>query len=141
MKAYVRMADLESIEHHRSWLLRVLYTVFIDGKRREQRSPNDGALGIDSLPLAAEATLQPEVATDKEIEREKLLSAMSILNGENCALLALHDVEGYTIAELETLTGLTQSNIKSKLHRTRAKLGRLLQRETTGRPHLTVAGS
>ena len=66
---------------------------------------------------------------------------MNILNREHCALLALHDIEGYTLAELETLTGMTQSNIKSKLHRTRAKLGRLMQRESTGRPHLTVAGS
>lgn len=141
MKAFVRLADLESIEHHRSWLLRVLYTVFIDGKRRERRSPDDGALGIDDLPLAGDARLQPEVATDEELDRNMLLSAMNILNREHCALLALHDIEGYTLAELETLTGMTQSNIKSKLHRTRAKLGRLMQRESMGRPHLTVAGS
>lgn len=138
MKAYVRLADLESIEHHRSWLLRVLYTVFIDSKRREQRSPNDGALGIDDIPLAADARLQPEVATDEQFSLDMLLSAMNILNREHCALLALHDIEGYTLAELEALTGLTQSNIKSRLHRTRAKLGRLLKRETSGRPHLTV---
>jgi DNA-directed RNA polymerase specialized sigma24 family protein len=43
-------------------------------------------------------------------------------------LLALHDVEGYTLVEIHSLTGLKEGTIKSRLHRARVRLGRLLQR-------------
>ena len=42
-------------------------------------------------------------------------------------LLILHDVEGYSLNELEKITDLKLGTIKSKLHRARVKLGRMLQ--------------
>jgi RNA polymerase sigma-70 factor (ECF subfamily) len=53
------------------------------------------------------------------------------LNDEQRLLLALHDVEGYSLAEIHSLTGLKDGTIKSKLHRARVRLGRLLTRDQT----------
>jgi len=78
---------------------------------------------------------------ERMISLNALINAMNILNKEHCALLAMHDIDGYTISELASLSGLTESNIKSRLHRTRNKLGRLLKREFSGRPHLTLVGT
>ena len=36
---------------------------------------------------------------------------------------------------------LTESTIKSRIHRTRIKLGRLLKREVSGRPHVSLVGT
>jgi DNA-directed RNA polymerase specialized sigma24 family protein len=41
----------------------------------------------------------------------------------------MHDVEGYSLAELRDLTGLKDGTLKSRLHRARVRLGKLLQRE------------
>jgi RNA polymerase sigma-70 factor (ECF subfamily) len=49
------------------------------------------------------------------------------LGNEQRALLILHDVEGYSLNELETIMALKLGTIKSKLHRARVKLGRVLQ--------------
>lgn len=138
MRAYVRLDDLETIEHRQAWLLRVLYNVFIDDRRRDRRSPTAGSQPVDELDLPGDAALQPDVAADRMISLDMLWSAMNILNREHCALLALHDIDGYTLDELSSITGLSESNIKSRLHRTRIKLGRLLSREDSGRPHLTL---
>jgi len=144
VKAFVKLSDLEAIQHRQAWLLRVLYNVFVDSVRRNRRSPvdlSDGSRPIDEMEIAGDRHLQPEEEADRLISLELLWSAMKILKKEDCALLALHDIEGHTVAELASLTELAESTIKSRLHRTRIKLGRLMQREVTGRPHLTLVGT
>ena len=144
MKAYLRLSDLESIEHPRAYLFRMLYNIFIDSVRSQQRSPVSIAAdsaSVDEIELAADKRLQPEEQTDRLISLELLWRAMSILDKEQCALLALHDIDGYSLAELESLTGMPQGTIKSRLHRTRNKLGRLLRREMSGRPQLSLVGT
>jgi len=141
VKAFLKLADLEAIGHHKAWLLRVLYNVFIDGVRRDQRTPDAVSQPSDEFDLPGDPGLQPEVAVERMISLNALINAMNILNKEHCALLAMHDIDGYTISELASLSGLTESNIKSRLHRTRNKLGRLLKREFSGRPHLTLVGT
>jgi RNA polymerase sigma-70 factor (ECF subfamily) len=141
VKAFVRLSDLETIEHRQAWLLRVLYNVFIDGIRRDKRSPHAETQTVDEVDLPGDPNLQPEVAAERMISLDMLWSAMNILNKEHCALLALHDIDGYTTSELASLSGLTESSIKSRIHRTRIKLGRLLKREVSGRPHLSLVGT
>ena len=144
VKAFVKLSDLELIQHRQAWLLRVLYNVFVDNVRRNQRSPVNlagSSQPIDEMDLTGDRHLQPEEETDRLISLEALWSAMKILKKEDCALLALHDIEGHTVAELASLTDLTESTIKSRIHRTRIKLGRLMQREVSGRPNLTLVGT
>ena len=144
VKAFLKLSDLEAMQHRRAWLLRVLYNIFVDGVRRNQRSPVDlagSSQPIDEMELAGDRHLQPEEETDRLISLEVLWSAMKVLKKEDCALLALHDIEGHTVAELASLTKLPESTIKSRLHRTRIKLGRLMQREVTAHPHLTLVGT
>jgi RNA polymerase sigma-70 factor (ECF subfamily) len=144
VKAFIKLSDLEVIQHQQAWLLRMLYNVFIDSVRRNQRSPVDlagSSQPVDEMELAGDRRLQPEEETDRLISLNLLWNAMKILKKEDCALLALHDIEGHSIAELATLTELPESTIKSRLHRTRIKLGRLMQREVTGLPHLTLVGT
>jgi len=144
MKAYLRLSDLESIEHPRAYLFRMLYNVFIDNVRSQQRSPVSIAAdttSVDEIELAADKRLQPEEQTERLISLDLLWTAMSILDKEQCTLLALHDIDGYSLAELESMTGIPEGTIKSRLHRTRNKLGRLLQGEISGRPKLTLVGT
>lgn len=132
MKAYLKLSELEPIEYKRAWLLRTLYNVFIDGTRKERRSPVSLAgetAPVDEMEIAAETRWQPEELTERMITVEMIQRAMRVLDKDQCSLLALHDVDGLTVAELQEVTGLPAGTIKSKLYRTRDKLGRLLQRE------------
>lgn len=143
LKAYLRLDELEQIEYQRAWLLKVLYHLFIDRQRSNQRSPVDMAdTGIDSEEpdIVADFAWQPEEIVDLEKRVERVLNAMRRLDKEQCALVALHDVEGLTIDELQDLTGMPAGTIKSQLHRTRKKLGRLLSNDAAFRPHLKIMG-
>ncbi len=143
MKAYLKMDELERIEYQRAWLLRVLYNLFIDGKRQNQRSPVSLASSSEYLSddeLVASAHLQPEEQADRMMRIDIVLRAMELLNKEHCSMLALHDIDGFSLEELHSLTGIPIGTIKSQLHRTRVKLGRLLRHKVTDKPHLKIVG-
>jgi RNA polymerase sigma-70 factor (ECF subfamily) len=63
------------------------------------------------------------------LDGRHLDAAWRKLDREQRGLLALHDVEGYTLAELRGITGLKEGTLKSRLHRARVRLGKLLRVE------------
>lgn len=142
LKAFTRLDELERIEFRRAWLLKVLYHEFVDGNRRNRRSPvwlaATGA-ETDEAELSEAGTVRPDEAVDREQRVEGVLAAMRRLNPDHCALVVMHDVEGFSIDELCKLNGAPAGTIKAQLHRTRVRLGRLL---STGAavPLLKIAG-
>ncbi len=143
IKAHANLDDLEKMDFPRAWLLRVLYHTFVDSRRSEDRSPTHLGQSIDEdndVHLAESADKQPEEQVDRMMRVERVLAAMALLDKELCTLLAMHDVEGVSIEELSELTNLPQGTIKSRLFRTRAKLGRLLQNKQLVSVKLKVVG-
>lgn len=144
LKAHLRIDELETIEFRRAWLLKILYHRFIDIQRTRNRSPVDmadtGADSHDPEHMTPDGS-RPEDLVEREMRVDKIIRAMGILNSEASSLLALHDIEGFSLQELKTLTGLPEGTIKSRLHRTRSRLGRLLSNEAIQKPVLTVVGS
>jgi RNA polymerase sigma-70 factor (ECF subfamily) len=102
--------------------------LYIDGARRYERSH------VEVFDAALEETLVSDVPgvveqVDAVLRRQRLDRAWQRLAREQRVLLALHDIEGYSLAELTEITGLKEGTLKSRLHRARVKLGKLLQRE------------
>ena len=143
LKSFTRLDELERIEYPRAWLLKMLYHKFIDNQRIGQRSPISVAeTGLDSMDpdeLIRQES-QPEQLVDEEIRITRILVAMNRLSGDQRTLVALRDIEGLSIKELQLLTGLPSGTIKAQLHRTRAKLGRILSNDETLKPHLKAVG-
>jgi RNA polymerase sigma-70 factor (ECF subfamily) len=143
LKAFEKLDALERMEFQRAWLLKVMYNRFIDEHRSSKRSPVDqAATGVDSDEPDdyQRSDWLPEEMLDREIRITRILMAMKRLDSESAALVALRDIEGLTIAELEEMTGSPAGTIKSKLHRSRARLGRLLSSDTILKPELKAVG-
>ena len=143
LKAFTRLDEFERIEYQRAWLLKMLYHKFIDNQRADQRSPVSlSETGLDSVEPGDLTQLErrPEQLVDEEIRITRILAAMKRLNSDHCALVALSDIEGLSIKELQELTGLRSGTIKAQLHRTRAKLGKILSSDELMKPHLKAIG-
>ena len=143
LKAFLKIDQFEEVTYPRAWLLKMLYHQFIDTHRSRQRSPITYAeTGADSIEPEdfSESSWQPEQLADREIRVSQVLRAMKCLDKELCALVAMHYIEGVTLEELHELTRLPVGTIKSQLHRTRVKLGRLLQNEAILKPQLKAVG-
>jgi RNA polymerase sigma-70 factor (ECF subfamily) len=128
-RAYPCLGEIEALEQPRAWLLRVQYRLYIDLRRRYERT-HVRAIG-DNEEFSSDEPGPAEEA-DLALSRWRLEEAWRYLSKEQRLLLALHDVEGYTLSEIQSLTGFKEGTIKSRLHRARVRLGRLLQREGVG---------
>jgi len=143
LKAFQGLDELENIEYLRAWLLRTLYHRFIDIRRSRDRSPVDRAeTGIESIDpeRVMDGPMRPDDILERDMRIDVIVRAMEIIGKEASSLLALHDIEEFSLEELKDLTGLPIGTIKSRLFRTRAKLGRLLSNEQIHKPALTVVG-
>jgi RNA polymerase sigma-70 factor (ECF subfamily) len=143
LKAFTRLDELERIEYQRAWLLKMMYHKFIDNQRTEKRSPSSNAdTGQDSFEPdeLTRNDSQPEELVDEEIRIARILMAMGRLDSEHTALVALRDIEGLSITELQELTGMPAGTIKARLYRTRSKLGKILSNDETLKPHLKAIG-
>lgn len=126
LRAYPRLSEVERLEQPRGWLLRVLYRLFVDLRRRYERK---NVRAIDDNEEFASGEAGPAEEVDRALDRLRIENAWRHLNQEQRLLLVLHDVEGYSLAEIHSLTGLKDGTIKSRLHRARVRLGRLLRRD------------
>ena len=50
-------------------------------------------------------------------------------------------IEGYSLAEIETITGIHRQVLRARLHRARSSLARHLEQQTEGAPMTLLIGS
>jgi RNA polymerase sigma-70 factor (ECF subfamily) len=128
IKLYDRREEIAALDKPRPWLARALYRLYVDRWRRAERSP---IVAVEDVDLPEEdAPARPGPATELESHwtRERLQTALQALNPDQRALLMLHDVEGYTLSELEEVLATPIGTLKSRLHRARAAMrGQLME--------------
>lgn len=132
IKACRNEEALQAMEYPRAWLLRTLYHQFVDDHRKQERMPDALATDVDDdrdEQATAPDTLQPDNETEQLMTVELIQKALKRLSEEQASLLLMHDLEGFSLPEIQAVTGLPLGTIKSKLHRTRIKLGRMLTPE------------
>ena len=134
LKLYPRTRELLDIERLRPWLAKVLYRQYIDFFRKRARSPlvelaadSEGEDDpLDTLPALEDG---PEDHAERSRLRERILAALKRLSPEQRAVVTMHDVEGYSLEELETILETPLGTLKSRLHRARRRLRALLPME------------
>lgn len=127
VKLYPRLNELRGIDNLPSWLATVLYRQFVDRTRHHNRSPVQLTEDGETFPVTVDNTaLQPEaqVANDEAIDQVQ--NALLQLNEDHRVLVVLHDVEGFKLTELQEMLDIPIGTLKSRLHRAREQLKKLL---------------
>jgi len=129
LKLYPKYDELVLIENLKPWMSRVLYHLYIDKIRKNERRP-DVVNDIDPdtiLDGYLDDNTTPESELDKLLIQKKIVSAMQRLNADQKALVVLHDIEEYTLPELSKMLDTPVGTLKSRLHRARSSLRETLQ--------------
>lgn len=118
MRAHQALDRFDSGQSFGAWLNRIVANAALDlSRRRKVRAADELS---DSF---ASAFRDP--AEDSEL-RERLRSALATLPERARAVLVLHDIEGFTHAEIGELLGIPGGTARSDLHHARRKLKVLL---------------
>lgn len=131
LRAFPELDRLATLESPRGWLLRVQYRIFVDDFRRKARAPFAATSQSGDADLAASTQPGLDEVTGVSQRHRQLASVWNELDRQQRALLALH-AEGYSLAELESFTGLSRNAISVRLHRARARLAKLIRNDSTG---------
>lgn len=120
--AYRKFEQLRDERAFRAWLYRVMANTFTSSvrsswfRRRADLTPE------------IEQTLVGDDPLDRHTAGRWLERAMAELSAPQRVLITLHELEGWTLAELSELTGRPESALKSRLFRARNRMRKTIEK-------------
>ena len=131
LKTYQHVQQLHDPEAFRTWLYTTVRNACQMKRRRRVGEPShfvplddpDGGPGIDVADRTKSADQQ---LVDAAIDG-RLRGALASLPPSYRMIVVLREVEGLSTREVSAVTGLSEANVKTRLHRGRAMLRRLLE--------------
>ena len=132
VRVYRRREDLKHVTNFTSFLIRVATNYSIDLLRKRRIAgevTNDPA----SLPGEIQIDLASSVSTPGDLYRNKKLmqeiqKALDELPPRQKITAILHDVEGYSKAEVAQILECPEATVRSNLHIARTKLKKILKK-------------
>ncbi len=121
-------SSLGEIRDYRVWLVRIVWNIVLDRKRRAKTRPEgedlaDHARALPSSDRAADASV---ISAQ---ERDRILALIDRLPVREREALLLSAVEELTTAEIAAALRTTESSIRSRIFRARRELAVLLEKE------------
>ena len=130
IKTYRYVGRIREPEAFRSWLYRTVRNACLMGRRKKAGEPArlqslDGVLsGPDgrARPDAPHPGKNPEQLADNAGLRRRLRKALRKLPGSYRAIVFLREMEGLSTREVAKVMGISEENVKTRLHRARVQL-------------------
>ncbi|MDR2362069.1 MAG: sigma-70 family RNA polymerase sigma factor [Prevotellaceae bacterium] len=118
LKAFKHLSSFKRKAKFSTWIYRIAYNAAISATRKK---------ALPEYPIA-ETTLSVPEEDDGATERQlqALNTAVGQLPPSETALITLFYIEDRSVEEISDIMGLTLSNVKVRLHRTRHKLRKQL---------------
>ena len=124
--AYKAIDRFEGRAHISTWLYRIAYNAVLMHLRREKGVADiqslDDDVDIDTLPTLSECKDAPERRLMQTELIQKMDEALANLSEALRIVVVLRDIEGLSTAETANVLNLSETAVKSRLHRARLAL-------------------
>lgn len=126
IKAYQKLESYKGESKFSTWLYTIVYRTAISKIRKKQIEVSD--LNDNMNKIREESCFTDPLELMKyEEQREFVAKAISKLPETEAALITLYYLNDSSVEEIEQITGLSNSNVKTKLFRARKKMYDTLQ--------------
>ena len=134
--AFEKLNTFKGESKFSTWLYRIVWHMAISQHRKLHNSLNSNTILLidNNLPVSDEATVE---ALDREEAIAKLDAAIQKLEIEERSILNMFYKQQLKVQDIAEITGLSHSNVKVKLFRSRKKLARHFE-TTTQAIHLEI---
>ncbi len=121
MKAYQSLKSFKRESKFSTWLYRIVYNSAISKTRKKQFKTTD--LDYNIVENYSTDEIKEDVERLSDDEQKKIVNAiLEKLNPEESILITLFYFDEKTTEDISIITGLSQSNVKVRLHRLRKRL-------------------
>ncbi len=124
VSAYRRLSSFRGDAAFTTWLHRVTVNATYDLLRKRSRAPEP----VADVPETAAASLEEDPA-GRVAQQLEVREALALVPEEYRAVLVLRDMEDLPIEEVAEILGVPVGTVKSRCHRARVALGRILSGE------------
>jgi len=115
IRAFARLSQFRGDAAFSTWLHRIVVTVISNARRSEVRFAREVALDEANLIEASAPEAEPDL-------KDCIARAVENLSEAYRMTLIMHDIEGYTHAEIAGILGVPEGTSKSRLSAARAQL-------------------
>src|SRR5450759_3511570 len=130
IKTYRYVGRIREPEAFRPWLYRTVRNACLMGRRKKAGEPArlrslDEVLPGPDGPMRPDAPhpgKNPEQLADNAGLRRRLRTALRTLPGPSRAIVFLREMEGLSTREVAKVMGISEDNVKTRLHRARVQL-------------------
>jgi RNA polymerase sigma-70 factor (ECF subfamily) len=124
-------AKLDEVRDRRVWLIRIVWNIVLDRKRRAKTRPETDDVAELARVLPAEGLSAEDRAAAAQ-HHAQVLACVETLPAKEREVLMLSAFEELTSVEIAQVLGITESSVRSRLFRARNLMAGLLGRERTG---------
>lgn len=121
LKVYYSLKEFEGKSKFSTWLYRIVYNQAISKIRKKNIAQNDLDDEIINNFTVGEISRDLNYLASED-QRRYINLAMAKLPEEDSAIVTLFYLNESSVEEVSEITGLSESNVKVKLHRSRKKL-------------------
>jgi len=118
--------SLHEIRDQRVWLVRIVWNIALDRKRRAKTRPETDDVTEMARILPAKGLTPEQVASGAE-HHARVLTCLEQLPAKEREVLTLTAFEELNSVEIAEVLGVTESTVRSRLFRARNLMGELLE--------------
>jgi RNA polymerase sigma-70 factor (ECF subfamily) len=137
IKTYRYVARIRDPQAFRAWLYRTVRNACLMGRRKKVGEPTR-LQSLDEVLPGRDVRLEhelphpgrdPEALADNAVLRRRLRRALEGLPAQYRTVVFLRDMEGLSTREVAQVLGISEDNVKARLHRARLQLQAGLSKE------------
>ena len=136
LKTYRHAAQIKEPAAFRTWLYRTVKNACLISRRKRVDEPAR-LHSLDEVSVAQDGSLQridvedhgrrPDQVLENSRLRQSLYRALQTLQPESRLIVFLREVEGLSTRDVASVVGISEANVKTRLHRARLSLRRHLE--------------
>lgn len=120
LRTYQHVREISDPDAFRTWLYTTVRNACLMKRRRRAGEP------AHFVPVEQQAVPLDQPMADPWIDR-RLRAALATLPRPSRAIVVLREIEGLSTREVATVMGISEDNVKTRLHRARVLLRRALE--------------